>query len=132
MVTETKQKEKLYWLWFAIDGKQFPECDGNSLTKWHPTAGLIFSAFCQHPDGQDGGCKHIAASLYLLHDCLQPSLGPTDILCYWKKKTTRSTRHALITKVKIEKTNNSMKKHGCKQVKKKSSKKEKGTKRTTQ
>eukprot|EP00112_Aurelia_sp_Birch-Aquarium-sp1_P010992 Seg2322.5 transcript_id=Seg2322.5/GoldUCD/mRNA.D3Y31 product="hypothetical protein" protein_id=Seg2322.5/GoldUCD/D3Y31 len=82
MVTETKQKEKFYQLWFVIDGERFSKDDSNSVIKWKPTAGSIFSAFCQCPGGQDGACKHIAASLYSLHDSLHPSTGPTDELCY--------------------------------------------------
>ncbi len=85
MVTETKTKEKFYQLWFVIDGER-SEDGGNGYPKWKPTAGSIFSAYCQCPGGQDGACKHIAASLYSLHDCLHPSSGPTDELCYWKKE----------------------------------------------
>ena len=70
-------------------------------------AGSVFSAFSQCPGGQDGACKHIAVSLYLFHDCVHPSTGPTDDLCYWKKGTRRSKRSPPITEVKIG--SNSMK-----------------------
>ena len=64
-----------------------------------------------------GACKHVAASS--LHDCLHPSTGPTDDLCYWKNRTTKSTRPAPITEVKIGKTSNSMKKRGFKSLERK-------------
>ena len=66
------------------------------------------------PGGQDGACKHVAAALYSLHDCLYPASGPTDTLCYWKKKQTTGTKPKPIKEVKIAKAGNLLKKQGLK------------------
>ena len=113
MKPKTKEGENFYKLWFFIDGDRDKTVkEGNCC--WKPTAGSIFSAYCQCPGGQDGACKHIAATLYSLHDCLHPLVGPTDKLCYWRKKDTRNTDPSPISEVVVKKSTNLLKSHGFK------------------
>eukprot|EP00794_Sanderia_malayensis_P021087 gene21087-23147_t len=86
MSKETRQSDFFYKLWFIVDGER-TQVENGSAFSWEPTAGCVFSAYCQCPGGQDGACKHIAAAMYSLHDCLHPSSGPTDKLCYLKKRS---------------------------------------------
>ena len=95
-----------------MDGERKTRVGQHNNTMWSPTAGSIFSAYCLCPGGQDGACKHIAATLYSLHDSIHPETGPTDELCYWKKRETKSTKPAPITAIKIGKASSLMKKHG--------------------
>ena len=85
MVSQTNCGAKSYKLWFVMDGERMTSESQNNNIMWSPTAGSIFSAYCLCPGGQDGACKHIAAALYSLHDCINPETGPTNELCYWKK-----------------------------------------------
>ncbi len=110
MVTETKRGAKKYKLLFVMDGKRETEGHHNN-TMWSPTAGFIFSSDCLCPGGQDGACQHIAAALYSLHDCIHPETGPTDALCYRKKREAKSRNPAPITAIKIGKASSLMKKH---------------------
>ena len=89
MKPKTKEGEKHYKMWFVIDDDRDNTDKGD--IRWKPTAGSVFSAYCYCPGGQDGACKHIAATLYSLHDCLHPMSGPTDKLCYWHRKLGRDT-----------------------------------------
>ncbi len=106
MKSVTNEGKKFYKVWFVIDGDR-EDADSNSVgvtyVKWKPTAGSVFSAYCLCPGGQDGACKHVAACLYSLHDCLYPSSGPSDKLCYWKKKARGNTQPTPISNVKISK-----------------------------
>ena len=93
-----------------MDGERKKEGQHNNIL-WSPTAGSIFSGYWLCLGGQDGACKHIAAALYSLHDCIHPETGPTDELCYWKKREAKSTNPAPITAIKIGKAPSLMKKH---------------------
>ena len=112
MKPKTKEGEKHYKLWFVIDGDRDKTDKGD--IRWKPTAGSVFSAYCYCPGGQDGACKHIAATLYSLHDCLHPMSGPTDKLCYWRRKLGRDTDPSPISEVVVKKASTLMKKHGFK------------------
>ena len=109
MVSQTNCGAKSYKLWFVMDGERMTSESQNNNIMWSPTAGSIFSAYCLCPGGQDGACKHIAAALYSLHDCINPETGPTNELCYLTKRETKSTKPAPITAVKIGKASSLMK-----------------------
>ena len=70
--------------------------------------------YCYCPGGQDGARKHIAATLYSLHDCLHPMSGPTDKLCYWRRKLGRDTDPSPMSEVIVKKASSLLKKHGFK------------------
>ena len=110
MKPKSKEGQIHYKLWFIMDGDR-EESEKKNM-RWKPTAGSVFSAYCCCPGGQDGACKHIAATLYSLHDCLHPVSGPTEKLCYWRKKFGRDTDPSPISEVTIRKASTLMKKHG--------------------
>ncbi|KXJ10498.1 Transposon Tf2-11 polyprotein [Exaiptasia diaphana] len=98
MITETSSG-KFYDLWFIVDGTRLTDKKDADF-KWAPT-GSIFSAYCICPGGQDGACKHIAAAMYSLHYCMYPEdKVPTEELCYWKKRETKTTCPMPVTDVK--------------------------------
>lgn len=110
MITETNNGGKFYKLWFIADGTR--STDAGAEHKWAPTAGSICSAYCLCPGGQDGACKHIAAAMYSLHDSMYPEgKAPTEELCYWKKRPTRTTCPLPVTDVKVANASTLMKKH---------------------
>eukprot|EP00794_Sanderia_malayensis_P020802 gene20802-22842_t len=112
MKPKTKEGERHYKLWFVIDGDR-DETD-KGYVRWKPTAGSVFFAYCYCPGGQDVACKHIAATLYSLHDCLHPMSGPTDKLCYWCRKFEKSADPSPISEVIVNKASTLMKVHGFK------------------
>ena len=110
MKLRSKEGDIHYKLWFIMDGDR-EKLEKNKL-RWKPTAGSVFSAYCCCPGGQDGACKHIAATLYSLHDCLHPVSGPTDKLCYWRRRFGRDTDPSPMSEVTISKASTLTKKHG--------------------
>ena len=115
MNPKTRTGAQFYRLWFIMNGTR------EASKQWSPTAGSIFSAYCMCPGGQDGACKHIAAAMYSLHDCLYPSeKAPTEELCYWKKRPTKTTNPLPITEIKIANASTLMKKHNFKSREKRS------------
>ena len=83
---------KYYDLWFILEGKG-------------ANRGSVLKAKCLCKGGRDGGCKHIAGSMYSLEDLLN-SRGEDSIrrgTCQWLKRPTASSKPCKIQDLKIVK-----------------------------
>ena len=81
MKEKTNQGKKFYDLWFILEGTG-------------PNRGSVLKAKCRCKGGQDGGCKHIAATMYSLEETLntRDKDSVTSAPCKWVKRPTASSK----------------------------------------
>ena len=81
MREKTDEGKKFYDLWFILEGTG-------------PNRGSVLKAKCRCKGGQDGGCKHIVATMYSLEETLntRDKDSVTSAPCKWVKRPTASSK----------------------------------------
>ncbi len=90
MKDKTDDGKKFYETWFLLEGVGI-------------NRGSILNAKCTCKGGQDGGCKHIAATMYSLEDLLNNRESVTSGPCQWVKRATCDTKPTDIKELQIRK-----------------------------
>ena len=93
MRSKTHEGKDFYELWFILEGKG-------------PNRGSVLEAFCKCKGGRDGGCKHVAASMYSLEFLLN-SQGKDSVTsgpCLWQRKSRSSIQPCEVKDLNISKS----------------------------
>ena len=90
MRTKTDGGKTCYSLWFILEGRG-------------ANKGSVIDAFCECKGGRDGGCKHIAASMYSLDELLNQdgSKSVTSGPCLWMPKPQSSSEPCSVDHLEI-------------------------------
>ena len=93
MRSKTHEGKDFYELWFILEGKG-------------PNRGSVLEAFCKCKGGRDGGCKHVAASMYSLEFLLnsQGKASVTSGPCLWQRKSRSSIQPCEVKDFNISKS----------------------------
>ena len=106
MKLKTDDRKDYSNLWFVLEGRG-------------ANHGSVPQALCKCKDGQDGGCKHIAAAMYALEDLLN-TRGTDSVMsgpCVWVRRPRPNTQACEVKDLVIEKgKKRSHEKRKCKQV----------------
>ena len=104
MKEKTNQGKKFYDLWFILEGTD-------------PNRGSVLKAKCRCKGGQDGGCKHITATMYSLEETLNTcdKDSVTSAPCKWVKRPTASSKPCEIKDLVIGHQNSPTKRKNVKE-----------------
>jgi hypothetical protein len=101
MKDKTDDGKKFYETWFLLDGVGI-------------NRGSVLKAKCTCKGGQDGGCKHIAATMYSLEDLLNNRESVTSGPCQWVKRARCDTKPTDIKELQIRRRSEVLSNVPCK------------------